>query len=573
MISTLKFVHRDRYAREGPTASDLTANVRHTTSTIVYERRVETEPGPARCGGPVTPGRKVAMTPMKTMPSNRLVYAAVRVPVGIQAQHAQSAFAEKGWYTQPNGDGYVVSIPLYCAKVVALQEARSELASFSQRHAPLIVDELRVLEPVPDDRRQLYVARTAEGWVGLLPHRLRRSREAPPGLRNWVVAVERDRNQNLMRRRAVETKRAREVLRKSALPGQPYDPREMVIASSAEPQVTHPRPWIAPWPYLRSLWGIVLAILASLAGAVVAWSDMPAAARVVGGILAAVLSVIFVRWLTGDRLSTSVRIGSIVLGLLVTFILGFVLSDFPLGWPFVMSVGSAAGLLIVAAVGWAHLITRHPGVRGLFSIPLVTLLAAGAAAIAQFLIAVGANSLGLSSESITVPAWFRLLVALYVFLWFGAFVALIGGIVGWATYFGVSSGTTVTRTMMYLMGALLAGFVALSLFGISMVQAHSIATGWRSQLQNGQTPSVISDFVYRACVEPAPGLTDVEGTAVPEHPVALVNGDAGTLWIWTMSGEDAVPETRQMDASVVHVHRIPNGQESCPQGPLLSPAG
>lgn len=330
--------------------------------------------------------------------SNRTIYAKVRLPVGVLDEHRDSAFKEHGWHWSDVGDGVLIAMPLYCARPVSLSVARGEILNFSQRHFPLEVDDLRLFSPPSDTRLRAQVRRVTGGWVDLWPTWIRSNPEVLVGAMHWEVAVPRSDAQSLAQRQNDHRTRARLAAGASELPGEKFTPRTMAIYTAAAPALVTPDLGAAPGKTLGYFALMVLFLLTILGGGGLAWSPIPLWARLAGGIAAAGCLIVAGLWATGDRRSWLVRIGVIAVMLVLGGALGAGGALLATKIEFV-----AVSLLIALAVcvvyfGWVHLAVLHRGVRVLWSIPVLSLIAAISAVLGRSAVAIWLGALGVPSE-------------------------------------------------------------------------------------------------------------------------------------------------------------------------------
>lgn len=92
---------------------------------------------------------------------NRRVYALLRIAGNVPEAFVENSFDRVGWVCEKRGkETYVVSIPLYSARIAALEKARALIHDFSKRYVPVVAEELRLLAPPEDRRHSASVSRT-----------------------------------------------------------------------------------------------------------------------------------------------------------------------------------------------------------------------------------------------------------------------------------------------------------------------------------------------------------------------------------------------------------------------------
>ncbi|MGP5127618.1 hypothetical protein ACTXKL_13860 [Brachybacterium tyrofermentans] len=462
--------------------------------------------------------------------SNRTIYAKVRLPAGVLAEHRDSAFKEHGWHWSKVGEGYIIAMPLYCARPVALSVARGEILNFSQRHFPLEVDDLRLFSPPSDSRLRAQVRRTAGGWVDLWPKRIRENKDLPIGAMHWEVAVPRSDAKSLGDRRSDHEMRARLAAGVSELPGEKFDLRKMAIYTSAEPARVVPELGAAPWKSLGFLALLVLFLLVILGGSSLVWSPVPLWTRLLGGGTAAGCLIVGGMWSTANRRSWLVRLGVIALLLVFGALLGVFGALLATKIKFVVVALPAALAVCGVYFGWVHLSALHRGVRVLWSIPVLSVTAAVSAVLGRSAVAIWLGALGVPSERIAVPGWFQFLAAAAVAISILGVAVVLGALCGWARYYGAGAGGLMAKAQAFLGVLLIALLWGLSTFAALGSLLGGVASGWESNLVDGRTPMFTSEFLYSGCL--------VEPDGVVEQVVVL-EGSGAERWTMTVEeGED-----------------------------------
>lgn len=541
--------------------------------------------------------------PLRT---NRLVYAMVRVPESIPTEHAQSAFEARGWRATTIGQvhleegnflSYIVAIPLYCAKRVALSVARSEIQDFSQGNVPLDIDELKLVTRAPGRRRRVVVGRTSGSWIGLLSERLRTSSEFNLEPVYWELGVSRERvttsvpgegnvpssergaiRKGLVEKREVEEEKARRLLKESKLPGDPFDAATMKVTTRAEPKEVEEEAWPPgeEISYFKRAAAVVVGFLAAVVFSAACWflvleTDVWLGWVFPSAAVAVVLPVLGGLWMTGDRTPPIRLLGALgltfaflILGGLVWHAVG-TLRQAAVTWWF-MPVFVGVFLLIP---GLVHLVVLHPRVRTWWSIPMLSLTAAAAAVVTQPYIAIWTSSWGLPSDALNIPSWFSLFVAAYLGFFLVMALVALAGLFGWASYFGLSSGPLVFKGFMYFVASLVVVLWVTTAIHVAMSHTNSVVQSWWERAQQHTTPALTGDFTYRAC------LQDEEeawtGDDIPDEPVLILSTEDDSLWYvfpdeeikyWTEA------QAEELSGSFIPTaHRVVEGESTCPAFP------
>jgi len=466
--------------------------------------------------------------------SNRTIYAKVRLPAGILDAHRDRAFEEHGWHWTEADDGVLIAMPLYCARRASLSVARGEILNFSQRHFPLEVDDLRLFSPPSDTRLRVQIRRTAGGWVDLWPKWIRENSDILVGAMQWEVSVPRSEAQSLGQRRNDHNARASFAAGASQLPGEEFDQRTMALYTTAAPARVVPDLSAAPGRALGFFALVVLFLLAVVGGGSLAWSVAPLWARALGGGAAAVCVIFGGLWATGDRRSWLVRIGVVTVMLVFGAAVGaggaLLAAQIEL-----VAVSLLAALAVcVLYFGWVHLIVLHHGARLLWSIPVLSLVAAISALLGRSAVAIWLGALGVPSEKIAVPGWFQFLVAGYVAGAIAGVIILLGALCGWARYYGVGAGGLMVKAQAFLGVLLIALLWGVSTLGALVALLGGVATGWEKDLVEGRTPMFTSEFLYVGCV------VEPDGTA---ESAVILEGTGGENWTMEVVGKGDGPRT------------------------------
>lgn len=133
---------------------------------------------------------------------NRSVFAQVRVAdKHLSDAYIEQSFEAYHWHYETVGESYIRVVPLYCARSVALQEARRILRKFSEHYLPLLIDELRLLRAPSDTRQIASVPRTPGGLSSLIPQKIQNDSETALNPLQWQASIRRLETQDLSKRR------------------------------------------------------------------------------------------------------------------------------------------------------------------------------------------------------------------------------------------------------------------------------------------------------------------------------------------------------------------------------------
>lgn len=456
----------------------------------------------------------------------------MRLPEGVLVEHRNSAFAERGWHWSEVDDGLVIAMPIYCARRVSLSVARGEIQSFSQQHFPLVIDDLRLFSPPSDTRLRAQVRRTAGGWVDLWPEWFRKNSEVSVGAMQWEVAVARSEAPTVAQRRSDNGSRARLAAGASELPGEVFDPETMEIYTAAAPAKVTPELSVSPRKSLGFILITVVSLLAITGGSALAWSPVTLWARFLGGAVAAALVVVAGLWATGDRQFWWARAGVIAVMFVFGALVGAGAAMLSTHIDTVVKSFLIALVVCVVYFGWVHLVVLHRGIRGIWSIPLLSLIAAVSAVLGRSAVAVWLGDFGVPSENVAVPGWFHLLAAGYVGGALVGVVILLGSLCGWARYYGAGAGGLMTMAQAFLGVLLIALLWGLSTFTALALLLSDVIGGWEQDLVESKTPTVTAEFLYAGCVIRPDGAVE---------RVAVLEGADGAGW--TMEVTEGKGET------------------------------
>ncbi|MBP2410198.1 hypothetical protein [Brachybacterium fresconis] len=451
----------------------------------------------------------------------------------------------------------MIAMPLYCARAAAISVARGEISAFAQRHFPLIVDELRLFVPAHDTRVRTVITRTSGGWVDLWPKWFRQNPDMKLEASQWEVSVERSDADSVADRRAAHEKQANQAAIASELPGTAFDAETMGVFTAAEPSKVVPEPSTAPWRSIGFMALVVVALLVAVGSGALPWLPVTTWVRWVGGGVAVLASVTAALWITGDRLSRWVRAFSVLIALFFCATLGFassiLVSQIASYWLTIPIAIAIIGIYF----GWVHLYALHPGVRGLWSMPAISLLAAASAVIGQSSVALWLGSLGIPSAKVAVPGWFHLIVAVATAGVFVTVIVLVGSLCGWARYVGVGGGSLMERAQAFL-GVLFVTLMWLLLTVATTLLTSSTAIGsWYAKLDEGGTPMLTAEFFYSGCIVDSGG--DLERAVILEG----VEGGAWKVAFSEGETETPVASATRIDAERFTVLRAGDADARC----------
>lgn len=424
---------------------------------------------------------------------------------------------------------------------------------------------MRLLKPPSDKRRFISVSRTAGNWVRLLPEKIRRSPEIPLSPVHWQVVIKRDHGDDLESRHDLQIQRAVTALEQSRLPGERYDSNTMQVATSPEPAKVVEDPWKKPWPSVGFIAVLVVVMTVIIVGATLPWLDVPGVWKIIGAIVALISAVWAGYWMTGTSLKRWPRFGAAALISVVGLLLGLIIASIiksPEAPPNIIAVLAIAVGVFFTFTGWVHLAIRHPGIRSLWSLPAITAGIAGAYAWARLLVSDGENLLGLPTESVANPGWFHVVITLYVIVFIGGTALLLGGFFGWCVYFGASAGTLLSRASTNFIGLI----ITILIIGLAashiMLKPSTTLGEWRSMLADKQTPTLSSDFLYRACLAPGDD-TLPDDVSTDSKSVVVVEANDGGVWTWGIEEDVSDDEMTRFEPGDLEITRIRDGEEDC----------
>lgn len=416
---------------------------------------------------------------------NHSVTAAVRLPPNFEWGECASIMRDEGWSVHEGDSQTVITLPLYCAKSVALRQARRKLRDFSQSRVPIIVDELRLLVPEPDIRR-ISTVKNIGRWTKILPERLQASHEFMVDPVGWEVSIARSAHNEIDKRQRAEIDNSEQKLRNSILPGRRFDRSGMNISTSAEPKKITTNPWGDPRSTLLFGLGFIAVFGVGSISSTLFWLgvlrqyledyfSVPVVdisvpiiwSALFGALVSAVAGG---HWATGNRVSIWSR-GLAMFGFAFVFAgIGFVFCLQFDNFSRIMITAVFLGLFLMLLLGWIHLCVLWPSTKVLWSIPSLSLLVAGGSFFAQSFFSIWESEFGLPGGAIIIPGWMRIILSLIVILWMCGCVFVIGSAVGWSAFLGAGS----SGVMSYL----LIGFTS------TLMLILLITSGFLSDFQN-----------------------------------------------------------------------------------------
>lgn len=514
--------------------------------------------------------------------TNRRVHAEVRLiePVDDR-QLVESSFRAAGWgYEATAGDRYLLSIPVYSAHLVAREVARAKVLDFSEQTAQL----------------EILFLRSQKTWT---PPRYRYRSQKPATARSQSVA----RPQAGTDRRLRETSGARPDLRPPPKfgTGPHRAPRPSWEIYSEYPMGDHlldhleerftphyagdelrlKRVWSAAENDERATqgsvgrmmswdgWFFVLTAVIVVSMLVAAAVDLPwkwrSGATAIGGI-----SALSFGWLVrGRSMKIRARVGVGLVSVVFTTLAGFLFYSMYRqygGYPWVQAV--VAVVLIAAVMGMHHLFSVRPRLKQIFNLSTVAVTIGASVAGARILIGGVAGEYGVPYERLALPQWITPLMGVVLFGSGAGIVILVAAGWGWAEYFGVSASFRTSPFVVSMgVGLFLTMFLMMMLVVI-LGSGTRYYSSWLAEFEEGRTPDMTSDFMYRACVIP---VEDAE--VVPSYPnvlpsstpVVVIESKEGPGWAWDPErSRDVNPiQTTPIDTDIYEVRRIADGVESC----------
>lgn len=387
-------------------------------------------------------------------------------------QYLEKLFDQYEWQYESSNGFYLLVVPLYCARSVALDEARKALDIFSERHVPLSVLELRIPTPQRRNTQMLYVARKNHKGVN--------HSEIPWRLVHWRIFLDRTThaNDNILGSKAVEfapaeegsnteveeilKSRAERELRRSKLPGEAFDSSNMQINTPLAPKRTIRDPWVESRRSVGVLALVGLFMLLAVTGSTLVWIDLlPTFWRVAGAIVALVVAVFAGRWVTGNRRTILPRLLACVVAIVLIAVVGV-----PVGQgissnlknsevPFdLLTIAIALGAVTVGAfmiAGLFHSAVIYPLFRKFWSLPALTAIFAGAFALSPAALSASLAMAGSGNTLSDVPEWSHFVIALNIVSWGIGSWLFIFSLLGWMAYVGITTGTLFERILIYIM--------------------------------------------------------------------------------------------------------------------------
>ncbi|QIN29770.1 hypothetical protein [Brevibacterium luteolum] len=492
---------------------------------------------------------------MQARPSvvNKIVFAVVE-PVDNRERFAlEHGLADVGWAFERDGESYIVALPLYCARPVALAEARNELASFSRSYARLSVRELRLGEAELPPSRLAWVSKKHS--FALL-ERYNDDPEISLGREPWEFCVLRSTDHARFTSSRDAKRAAREeahftaavsklTARTSRLPGTPFDPSGQKISTATAPAlvVANPRKQRAKtvaWALFLTVVLLAIATFSKLTWSHIFDSSRPLISRRGAGILGwGTATIVSCAWIalkfTIDRRNRVVRsiaaLTAIALGFYVGLALNFAQVD---AAKLALTLALLAGGVFIF-LGWTHLLVRMPTSRAVLSISAIALATALGTSTAPLLIAVVFDGMGLPLTAQQAPAGITLIASATVFCILATIAALFGAFVGWLKYFSVSTSSLTQAINVVVAGLVVFATLTTVAFGLTFL-AHDRGQIWRGEIAAGSVPGPLSIFMSRACLMRVPDTA----TPVPAPtPTIVINASDGSTLLWDLSPDES----------------------------------
>lgn len=398
-------------------------------------------------------------------------------------KYLEDLFDEYEWRHEYTGASYTLVIPLYCARSVALDEARKAIALFAERHVPLFVQELRIPRPQRRDKQMLFVARRK--------NESSKPSEIPWRSVHWQIYLDRadyQDNSTLSSKeepaeltsegsQAAEEEilkaRAARELKESKLPGETFDPSNMQIHTPVAPK----RPLKDPWVESRRSVGLLIwagfLMLLAMGGSTIFWMDlMPMIWRIIGVVVALSIAIFVGLWVTGNRRTRPPRILACVVVVTILALQGLLVgrgiesqlreSEVPFDLQTVMLILLGLTLGVFMLAGLFHSAVIYPQFRKFWSLRVLTVLFAGAFALSPAAISASLTLTNSDLALTDVPEWSHFLIALNIAAWAIGLCTLIFSILGWMAYFGITTGTLFERMLAHIMVFLIVPTTALA---------------------------------------------------------------------------------------------------------------
>lgn len=491
--------------------------------------------------------------------SNRRVFARVSLDArAYEPEHFENAFKEEGWSLKKFEEGeYLVAVPMYCSRFASMDVARAKIADFEEQFGRLIVRYMRreVHRRPADKVYRSYRARG--GWVSALPF----VKHLPPELRTvgseWEIYSSLDLQENAFDRLQYVYPELAESdtvdLAKTVSPRSVVDPED------------------AWWKWLALMVGVAVGIAVAVALAVVLFTPgTDSALRILSALVLLGLAVVAGLWATGSSDRLLVRLWGIICTAAGLIGLGYLSRQFlddidQIPWAALM-----AGILLMFIVrGIRHLVILRPGVRLLGTISVLGLAAGSSVAGTRAMIGGILAEFGVSLERVALPQWVTYSAGISLFVYVALALLLVAAVWGWGEYNGMSAAFRTSRDILSLLVAMILIVYALGAAIVALAQGESVYREWLSEFQAGSTPSVTSDFAYRAClVEKGPG--DVSPGNASQirtvSPMVVIEAKDGPGWAWDPLGRNPRGSfaTVAVDSDSYDVVRIPDGIYVCP---------
>lgn len=498
---------------------------------------------------------------------NRTVFAEIKFTEPNSIDFAQSAFNSHGWTYKEVEDRHVIAIPVYSARSGAIQAAKNKLRAFSSTEFPIITRELRTLEPSVNREKVIRVSRRTGGILDWLPPAIGTAPEYSLVQQGWEISITPSMYDAPATRMEDERERAKEALIDSKLPGLGFNADTMKAVSFAgRKKVANPDNR-SPWKLLPSRILILSVATATVFAAGFAYNQhSPVWVRILLAAISLGSCIFSGLWLTGDRTSVAPRVALIVALAASIAVIGGVAKSAversiaqESGLVSILIGIPALGIILMIIAGWIHLLNLHPRLTSMLSIATLVVVFTASTAYSQVIFAAAGSIIGLSSEEIAIPSWFRILTSLITFLLIMAGVVCVGSIMGWYEYYGGKSETYPSRMLsIVLMITLFGSFLVMPNL-VFVGQAGNVVSGWSEELRSGITPSLAGDFVFLACVLDEDGKPQKGDDS---KPIAVIKGTGGNFWRWNLNSKVG-PVTSPLRTKDLVVTRVPDHTSQC----------
>ncbi|MDO5634740.1 MAG: hypothetical protein Q4G34_07710 [Micrococcus sp.] len=467
------------------------------------------------------------------------------------------------WFARQLDDqAYLVSVPVYCARVAAVQACRQELDEMAAKSMPLLIDEIRIRDSRSNDYRLIANAIPQQNhWSDALLLRLR-------GGPQWQIAVEQSSHGSVRDRLADAEKRAKVLLTRSQLAGQPFGGAGTVKFPMAPKDQFLPEDH-ALKRFIRLLRPICV-LLALLVGLLMTAFSSHEDWAAIGWLVGLVAVILVGLWSTESHVGRAPRwVGISIVCLLYVILNQGVVSArklvvmLPVVQVTWMLLTILAALLLIA--GWRHLFVLRPRARQILSFGALTALISISGGLGAIWLALASSALGLKMTD--ALEWPGLAVGLSVVS--GSFclvaVSLAGAIQGWMVYFRLWGSQGVLADLQVLW-AFMAMILLVPVF-VSLLVLPSIGAAHR-ELTLGEGLLFEVGPADRACIIDL-NARPAQNDADPGFVQTVVRGAGGRVWLWgeenslELSSQDSIAPLKAINIDSVNFDYTQDEGGSC----------